>query len=99
LGTSHEEIERLGFQHQVWAESVVPLWEQAEFKLGHEILDLGCGPGFASLQLADLVGPDGKMLAVDVSEKFIHFLDQQINASSILNISTQVSDVHALAIP
>ncbi|MCZ6674817.1 MAG: methyltransferase domain-containing protein [Verrucomicrobia bacterium] len=99
LGTSDEEIQRLGYQHQVWSDSVLPLWKKAGFNVGQEILDLGCGPGFASRDLANLVGPKGKIFAVDASEKFIHFLNQQLKTSAIKNISTQVSDVHALDLP
>ena len=99
LGTSDEEIERLGFQHKVWSDSVLSLWEEAGFSGGHDILDLGCGPEFASLELADIVGPEGNVIAVDASEKFIHFLNQQLKNSGIKNIRSQVSDVHELDLP
>ena len=99
LGTSDEEIQRLEFQHQVWIDSVLPLWEDAGFGVGQDILDLGCGPGFASLDLAQLVGPEGNILAVDVSGKYISFLNQRIKDTGIKNIHTEVSDVHALDLP
>ena len=99
LGTSDKEIERLDFQHQVWADSVLPLWEEAGLGKGQKILDLGCGPGFASMDLARRVGPDGWVIAVDASEKFISFLDQQIEAGALNNILTLVCDVHALDLP
>ena len=34
LGTSQEELERLGYQHQVWLDVAVDLWREAGFKHG-----------------------------------------------------------------
>ena len=96
LGTSDKEIQRLEFQHEVWADSVYPLWEQAEFGEGHEILDLGCGPGFASLDLAEVVGSRGTVHAVDGSQKYIEYLAGRVKESEIENVRVYASDVHEL---
>jgi ubiquinone/menaquinone biosynthesis C-methylase UbiE len=40
-------------------------------KSGDRILDIGCGFGDTTQQLARLVGPDGEAVGVDVSEPFI----------------------------
>jgi SAM-dependent methyltransferase len=96
LGTSDEELARLGYQHQVWLDEAVWLWEQAGFGLGSEILDVGCGPGFATLDLARLVGSEGKIVGVDASEKFIGHLQRQIEAAGLQNVTAEIGDVHAL---
>ncbi len=45
---------------------------------GHTVLELGCGPGFWTLPLADIVGPSGKVWALDVSQEMLDVLvDQQ----------------------
>ena len=38
---------------------------------GQVVADLGCGPGFYTLALAKLVGPEGRFYAVDSDEKAI----------------------------
>ena len=38
---------------------------------GESVIDVGCGCGATSLQLADLVGPKGKVLGVDVSKPML----------------------------
>lgn len=38
---------------------------QGHVKPGDTVVDLGCGPGFFTLPMARLVGPDGQVLAVD----------------------------------
>lgn len=39
---------------------------------GHKTLDVGCGPGTDTLQLADLVGETGHVTGVDVDPHLIH---------------------------
>lgn len=91
LGTDKEELHRLGLQHQVWASEAQKGWELAGFKAGQTLLDLGCGPGFCTKELALIAGASGKVIAVDKSEQFIDFLNgikQQYN----LNIDAIASD-------
>ena len=38
---------------------------------GQTVLDLGCGPGFWTLPLAEIVGPAGRVWALDVSEEML----------------------------
>lgn len=56
LGTGDDEIERLGLQHSVWRPHAARTWNSSGFRQGQTIIDVGCGPGFASLDLADVVG-------------------------------------------
>lgn len=71
LGSGDAELRRLAFQHRAWAEMTFALWRRAGFGRGHAVLDLGCGPGFAALDLAHLVGPEGRVLAADASPDFL----------------------------
>jgi len=76
LGTDREELFRLGVQHQVWAEEAQHGWRLANFRAGQTILDLGCGPGYCSKELAFLVGQKGKVLAIDKATNYINFLKE-----------------------
>ena len=60
LGTRDEEIARLGLQHRAWRSRALAAWRTGEFAPGQTVLDVGCGPGFAALDLAKVVGPDGR---------------------------------------
>lgn len=75
LGADAEELFRLGVQHQVWAEEAQHGWRLANFCAGQTILDLGCGPGYCTKELAFIAGEEGKVIGIDKSEKFIKFLD------------------------
>jgi SAM-dependent methyltransferase len=71
LGTRDDEIARLGLQHRVWRPRALDAWRRAGFSVGQTLLDVGCGPGFAALDLAEIVGPSGKVLAIDRSRRFL----------------------------
>ena len=91
LGTDSEELHRLGLQHQVWASEAQKGWELAGFTAGHTLLDLGCGPGFCTKELAFTVGMEGRVIGIDRSQHFIDFLNA-VNAQYGLNIETLCSD-------
>src|SRR5947209_3771961 len=59
LGTHDEEIERLGLQHLVWRPRMMAAWGRAGVTRGSRVLDVGAGPGFATADLAEVVGETG----------------------------------------
>ncbi|NND16130.1 MAG: methyltransferase domain-containing protein [Eudoraea sp.] len=79
LGTDKEELYRLGLQHQVWAEEAQIGWRLAGFGAGQTLLDLGCGPGYCTQELAFIAGMEGKVIGIDKSENYIHHLQHLIN--------------------
>lgn len=98
LGTDRAELERLGLQHQLWAAQAAAAWERAGFRRGQRILDVGCGPGFATIDLAQRVGPRGKVVAVDISRRFLGHLDERAKACGLANIRTVLGSVERLPI-
>lgn len=98
LGTDDAELARLGLQHQLWNAVTSRAWERAGFGPGQSLLDVGCGPGFASFDLSRLVGPHGRVVGIDRSERFLSHLQEQARARGISNLSTQVSDVEAIKV-
>ena len=99
LGTHDEEIERLGLQHRAWRQCVLDLWRSAGIGPGQTVLDVGCGPGYASLDLAELVGPSGRVVAIDKSERFLSTLNATCRERRIDNISAHPVDLDAGEFP
>jgi SAM-dependent methyltransferase len=75
LGTDEEEAVRLGLQHRAWRPFVLAAWRRAGFGPDQTIIDVGCGPGYAALDLAEMVGPAGRVLALDRSRRFLDALE------------------------
>jgi SAM-dependent methyltransferase len=60
--------------------------------VGARVVDLGCGFGDSTQQLAELVGEDGSVLGVDISPRFIDLARAESSAS---NVRFEVKDVQA----
>ena len=99
LETNDEELRRLQAQHNTWRAETTDLWDRVGFRAGQTILDLGCGPGFTSLELGERVGAGGRVLAVDGSKKFADFLRHRAASVSMTQIEVVVEDVRTLDLP
>jgi ubiquinone/menaquinone biosynthesis C-methylase UbiE len=97
LGTHDDEIARLGLQHNVWRPHALAAWQRAGFNVGQTIIDVGCGPGYATLDLAELVGPTGHIHAVDRSRRFLDTLDARRDARGLENVNAVESDLDELS--
>ena len=71
LGTHDAELARLRLQHGIWREHVHDCWRRAGIGAGSRVVDIGCGPGFASIDLAEAVGQGGEVLGIERSEHFL----------------------------
>ncbi|MGE3172680.1 MAG: methyltransferase domain-containing protein [Planctomycetota bacterium] len=99
LGTDDAELERLRQQHQCWAGHAHRLFERAGLRAGQRVLDLGCGPGFTSLQLADAVGPTGRVLARDTSERYLASLQRELDHRRLRHVEPSLGAVETLDLP
>lgn len=52
---------------------------------GMTVVDLGCGLGFNSLGLAELVGKSGKVVALDIQQKMLDVLMKRAKKRGFLN--------------
>jgi SAM-dependent methyltransferase len=93
LGTENEEIERLGLQHRVWRERMLAGFARAGIGPGMTVADIGCGPGHASVDLAEIVGAEGRVLAFERSRRFLDSLDARAKQAGLGNIEAVESDV------
>ncbi|HTY59542.1 MAG TPA: class I SAM-dependent methyltransferase [Bacteroidota bacterium] len=57
---------------------------------GMTVLDIGCGPGFFSVELAKIVGARGKVYAADLQEGMLAKLRDNIQGTALQEIITPV---------
>ena len=95
LGTAAIELQRLELQDSLWCEVTQALWDSAGFGAGQNLMELGCGPGYSSLALAQRVGKNGKVYAWDRSAQFLQFLNHRAAQQNLHNITTHQGDVMA----
>ncbi|HEY4942467.1 MAG TPA: class I SAM-dependent methyltransferase [Rhizomicrobium sp.] len=93
IGTQNSEIERLGVQHRVWRASVLDFWRLGGLTQGMTVIDAGCGPGHAALDLAEIVGPGGRVIALERSRRFLDALEERAARRGLANIQTIETDL------
>ena len=86
-------------QHRVWRPRVLEAWRLAGIGPGQTVLDVGCGPGYATLDVSELVGPTGRVAAVDKSERFLQALQAAARERGIANVTTYAADFDAGEFP
>lgn len=99
LGTHDEEIARLGLQHRVWRPTVLDCWRRAGISAGSKVLDVGCGPGFATIDLAEMVGPTGEVVAVERSARFAQFARTSFEKAELSQVRLHELDLMTDPLP
>jgi len=93
LGTNDEEVIRLGSQHRVWRPVVSKLWWKAGITVRKRVLDLGAGPGYAAIDLAEIVGSAGEIVAVERSSKFISVMKEACRSRRLTQVQIRELDL------
>jgi SAM-dependent methyltransferase len=60
---------------------------------GDRVLDVGCGFGDSTQQLAQIVGPESSALGVDVAPRFVETAREEAAAAEVANVRFEVADV------
>ena len=83
LGSSDPELQRLGRQQAVWSEQTEAWLDLLELPAsGAAVLDAGCGPGEVLARLARRVGPDGHLVGIDDSPRWIEVAGERARAEA-----------------
>ncbi len=99
LGTHDQELARLGLQHRVWRSRALDAWRRAGFTTGQTLLDVGSGPGYATLDLAEIAGPRGRVVALERSARFLDALRSGAVRHGLANITPRQIDLESEALP
>jgi len=60
-------------------------------KQGQVVADLGCGSGYYTFALAELVGPEGKVYAIDLGKSCIRAIEKKARKGRYRNIEAHAS--------
>ena len=99
LGTTDQELERLRFQHEVWRATTAAFLDRIGVAKGARVIDLGCGPGFVTLELAERVGETGEVVALDESPRWIEHLEGEVRRRGIGNVRPLRSRAQEACLP
>ncbi len=68
----------------------------AGIRPGHRVLDVAAGTGEQTLMAARRVGPDGFVLATDIADRMLAFLDEAARNEGLTNVQTRLVDARLL---
>src|SRR3954469_14624359 len=93
LGTHDEEVARLGLQHRVWRPVTSDCWRRAGITTGSRILDVGAGPGYATVDLAEIVGPTGKVVGIERSPRYLDYARRAVAVRGLSQVELVEADL------
>ncbi|SRR5258708_370989 len=73
--------------------------ERLNLKAGSLVLDVGCGTGASALPAAEVVGPNGKIIGVDLAEKLLERARTKAAQRHLQNVEFHPGDMTDLGIP
>lgn len=90
LGNDARELSRLAHQHRLWAGCAAEHWDSAGLRTGQTLVDLGCGPGYAARDLAELIGPSGHVIGIERSETYARHAEAWVSSTTRSTASFEV---------
>ena len=88
MGRSDEETQRLMEQSRLFEPITRRFLTSAGIGQGMRVLDIGCGAGDVSLIAAELVGPDGEVVGVDMNPEILDSARMRVRAAGFGNASS-----------
>lgn len=70
-----------------------------DLKPGQQVLELGAGTGFVAVAAARAVGPEGRVVALDIEPRMIERLRQKLLAEGVSNVEGKLGDATKLDFP
>jgi len=91
----------MGYTHMNWLsrperiqeENPQEMLEQLKLKDGMVVCDLGAGDGYHTLQMAPRVGPNGKVIAVDIQPEMLQELSRKLAERKFENVETVLGEL------
>jgi ubiquinone/menaquinone biosynthesis C-methylase UbiE len=69
------------------------LFARLQVSPGATAVDCGCGTGYSTTKLARMVGPRGKVIAIDLTEGMVVKAKQRIREHRLANVEFRIGDV------
>ena len=95
-GRSDEETQRLIEQSRLFEPITRRFLKSAGIRSGMRVLDIGSGAGDVALAVADLVGPDGEVVGVDMNPDILETARERVEEAGHENVAFHAGDIQTL---
>jgi ubiquinone/menaquinone biosynthesis C-methylase UbiE len=72
--------------------------DRAGLRAGETVLELGPGPGAFTVDAAQRVGPEGRLVAVDIQPEMIAQVEARVREAGLTNVETHVASAYELPV-
>lgn len=79
-----------------WIHSVRPTLDRFRLKPGDTVLELGPGPGYFTVEADRMVGPEGRVLCLDIQPGMLGFLRERLQEQNVAGAHPIVGDATSL---
>ncbi|HET6328409.1 MAG TPA: methyltransferase domain-containing protein [Planctomycetaceae bacterium] len=90
-----EGRERLRLLAEVMGPATRALFDEVKIPVGSACLDLGCGGGDVTFELARTVGPQGRVVGIDLDHTLLEMARREAEAQNLSNVLFETRDVTA----
>ena len=107
--TGREGIEKLGYPPELWQDFPEELlasfcgvgnpFSLGVIEPGQSVLDIGCGAGFDVFVAARLVGPQGRVVGIDVTQRMVEKAKEHLSRLGLKQAAFQLGNAEALPFP
>ena len=98
MGRTQGEEERLIQQSQLYDAITRRFFREAGISSGMKVLDIGSGPGDVAMTAAELVGPEGAVVGVDVNPEILETARARAQAAGFTNVEFVAGDARTLGV-
>jgi SAM-dependent methyltransferase len=92
LGNLAKEIKRLEIQAGLFGPLSRDSLVKAGIKKGMRCIDIGCGSGSVTRMMSDIVGRTGRVVGVDIDEKYLEYCRSVSTQSNVEFVRDNISD-------
>ncbi len=92
MGNLAQEIKRLEIQAALFGPLSREALVKAGIKKGMRCIDIGCGSGSMTRMMSDIVGRTGRVVGVDIDEKYLEYCRSVNTQSNVEFVRDNVSD-------
>ncbi len=75
-----------------------PVLDRVGLRPGETLLELGPGPGAFTVDAARRLGPEGRLIAVDIQPEMIAQVEERVRLAGLTNVKTHVASAYELPI-
>lgn len=73
-----------------------PVLDRVGIQPGERVLELGPGPGAFTVDAARRVGPEGRLVAVDIQPKMIEQLRRRLDGTGLANVEAHIASAYEM---